>query len=81
MSKLLQGAAVAFVLVAAANPAFALNPQPEPPGILKIIKTPNFRKHPAKAAGAARVAQAAAWSTKDVGFQFHGISSVILPAG
>jgi len=37
--------------------------------------------HPAKAAGAARVAQAAAWSAKDVGFQFHGNSSVILLAG
>jgi len=42
MSKLLQAAAVAYVLVAAANPAFALNPQPEPPGIFKISKTPIF---------------------------------------
>jgi len=37
--------------------------------------------HPAKTAGAAQVAQAAAWSAKDVDFKFHGSSSVILLAG
>jgi len=46
-----------------------------------IVDQCTGRKHPANTAGAAPLAQAAAWSAKDVGSQFHGSSSVILLAG
>ena len=46
-----------------------------------IDAVPPERTHPTKAAVAARLAQAAAWSSSGRRFQFHGSSSMILRAG
>ena len=52
-----------------------------PCGYRGIRSVTVYRKHPAKAAGVASVAQAAARSGGGCAFQFHGSSSVILLAG
>ena len=49
--------------------------------VLPLLFTYKLGTHPAKAAGATSLAQAAAWSAKDFGFQFHGSNWVILLAG
>jgi hypothetical protein len=49
--------------------------------VLKKYNPYSFRTHPARAAGAVPLAQAAAWSERCSAAQFHGSSLVILVAG